>query len=81
MQWKRPALVISFAPTAGFSFCFLGALLQAGVLGGEVSGLDFFERVKTSVVKGHNCTCNLILWVCILWRNLEIMSGYVPLRM
>ena len=35
LQWKRPALVKYVAPTAGFSFCFLRALTQAGVLEGK----------------------------------------------
>ncbi len=39
LQKKRPALVKSFKPAPGLSFCFLACLSQAGVLGGDTSAI------------------------------------------
>jgi hypothetical protein len=83
VQWKRPALVKSFAPAVGFSFCFLVFMSLAGVPGGEASGLDLFEMARAlfPMVRMTLATFKLssLYFGCAsLGVNLGMVSGYVP---
>ena len=81
LQWKRPALVKSFAPTAGLSFCFLGSLSRARVLGGGSFRLQLPQQIKAPLINWRNHACNLILGFASFGVNLGITLGYVPSRM